>query len=133
MEITLEEYQKVIHIEAAAMSEMLHREVLPACIRYSSRLADDVLMKERIGIEDESVRELCRKTTMLVSELTDAVTALDDVSSKTSDDAEEAARYAVDRIVPVMGKAREISDKLETIVDKSFWPMPTYSEILFYV
>ena len=133
MEITLEEYQKVIHIEAAAMSEMLHREVLPACIRYSSRLADDVLMKERIGIEDESVRELCRKTTMLVSELADAVTALDDVSSKTSDDTEEAARYAVDRIVPAMGKAREISDKLETIVDKSFWPMPTYSEILFYV
>ena len=111
MEITLEEYQKVIHIEAAAMSEMLHREVLPACIRYSSKLADDVVMKERIGIEDESVRDLCRRITMLIAELSDAV----------------------DRIVPAMEKARAISDKLETIVDKSFWPMPTYSEILFYV
>ncbi len=93
------------------MSEMLHREVLPACIRYSSKLADDVVMKERIGIEDESVRDLCRRITMLIAELSDAV----------------------DRIVPAMEKARAISDKLETIVDKSFWPMPTYSEILFYV
>ena len=133
MEITLEEYQKVIHIEAAAMSEMLHREVLPACIRYSSKLADDVVMKERIGIEDESVRDLCRRITMLIAELSDAVASLDDVSAKTSDDAEKAARDAVDRIVPAMEKARAISDKLETIVDKSFWPMPTYSEILFYV
>ena len=123
----------MIHIEAAAMSEMLHREVLPACIRYSSKLADDVVMKERIGIEDESVRDLCRRTTMLIAELSDAVASLDDVSAKTSDDAEKAARDAVDRIVPAMEKAREISDKLETIVDKSFWPMPTYSEILFYV
>ena len=45
----------------------------------------------------------------------------------------EAAFYAADSIIPAMEAARKASDSLEMIADRSFWPIPTYSEILFYV
>ena len=133
MEITLEEYQKVIRIESSTMSEMLHRQVIPASVRYSTLLAESVEKKAKVGIEDESEKELCRKTTKLVSELSAAVEELDSITEGMPDDSEKAARYAVDKIIPAMNKARALSDKLEAVVDKSMWPMPTYSEILFYV
>ena len=47
-------------------------------------------------------------------------------------DAQEAAFYAADRVIPAMEAARVACDRLEAIVDRSFWPIPTYSEILFY-
>ena len=46
---------------------------------------------------------------------------------------EKAAFYAADKIIPAMEEARKLSDSIETFADKSYWPVPTYSEILFYV
>ena len=51
----------------------------------------------------------------------------------TPAETEKAAFYAADEIIPKMEEARKLSDELETVTDKSYWPIPTYSEILFYV
>ena len=58
---------------------------------------------------------------------------LEECVAASPEEARDAAFHAADRIIPLMEEARKLSDGLETVVDKSFWPVPTYSEILFYV
>ncbi len=133
LEISLDEYQKVIHIEAVTMVEMLKRQILPASIRYSSSLASSVHNKESIGVTANADKALCAKVSSLCDELMIKTDELDECVTAIPSDTEEAAFYAADKIIPAMEKARQLSDKLETVTDKTFWPIPTYSEILFYV
>ena len=69
----------------------------------------------------------------LSDELLTRIEELERLSSGFPSDAEEAAFYAADSVIPAMEAARRACDSLEAITDKSFWPIPTYSDILFYV
>ena len=133
LEISLDEYQKAIHIEAVTMIEMLRRQILPSALRFSSSLASSAQVKEGIGTVADADKALCMKVSSLCSDLLMRIDELDECIAKTPSDTEKAAFYAADRVIPAMKSARELSDELEKIVDKSFWPIPTYSEILFYV
>ena len=132
MEIGLDEYQKIIHIEANAMLEMLKRQIIPACIRYSDSLAQGVSTKVSLGLEARGEKELVRKITALVDSLLEEVDKLDLLNQKELDDVYASARFCADSIVGQMAACRRISDTLETMVDKTCWPVPTYSDILFY-
>ena len=132
LEISLDEYQKAIHIEAVTMSEMLRRQILPACLRFSAALASAVQCKEGIGVSADADRAVCEKVSALCGELLRKTDALDACVAQSPADTEQAAFYAADTIIPAMEEARRVSDSLETCTDKSFWPVPTYSEILFY-
>ena len=133
LEISLDEYQKAIHIEAVTMIEMLRRQILPSALRFSASLASSVKMKEGIGVAARADKALCEEVSAFSDELLQRVDELDGCVAASPEDTEEAAFYAADIIIPAMEEARAVSDRLEAITDRSFWPIPTYSEILFYV
>ena len=133
LEISLDEYQKAIHIEAVTMSEMLRRQILPASLRFSASLASSVQAKESIGVPAAADKALCVNVSTLCNELSASIDDLDECIAACPADTEKAAFYAADRIIPAMEEARKLSDSLEVLADKSVWPVPTYSEILFYV
>lgn len=133
LEISLDEYQKAIHIEAVTMLEMLRRQILPAAIRFSSSLASSVQMKESIGVSANADKALCAKASTLCDGLLLKTDELEECVAGCPAETEKAAFYAADKIIPAMEEARRLCDELETITDKSYWPVPTYSEMLFYV
>ncbi len=133
LEISLDEYRKAIHIEAVTMMEMLRRQIIPSALRFSSSLASAVQAKEAIGLTANAEKTLCAKVGRLCDELLSRTDELGECVDASPEDTREAAIHAADRIIPAMEAARKLSDSLETITDRSFWPIPTYSEILFYV
>ena len=132
MEIGLDEYQKIIHIEANAMLEMLKRQIIPACMRYSKDLATSVATKAGLGLEAKGEKEMTRKITSLIDSILEEVDTLDTLVQSQQEDVYPSARFCADEIIPQMAKCRSLSDTLETMVDKTYWPIPTYSDILFY-
>ena len=133
LEISLDEYKKAIHIEALTMIEMLRRQILPSAMRFCSSLASSLEVKERNGLHVNADKLLCLKLSALCDCLLAKTDELDECVSACPSEVESAAFYAADKIIVKMEEAREISDELEKMTDKSFWPIPTYSEILFYV
>ncbi len=133
LEISLDEYQKAIHIEAVTLIEMLRRQIIPASLRFSSSLASSVQTKETIGVAANADKVLCAKVSSLCDGLLLKTDELDECVASCPQETQLAAFHAADRIIPAMTEARKLSDELEKVVDKSFWPVPTYSEILFYV
>ena len=133
LEISLDEYQKAIRIEALTMSEMIRRQILPSSLRFSSALASSVKAKEEVGVKCSADRNLCQSVSSLSDDLLRKCDELDECIRSTPDDIKEAAFHAADKIIAKMNEARRICDSLETMCDKSYWPLPTYSEILSYV
>lgn len=134
METLLEEYIKTLRIEALTMSEMVRREILPACISYQDSLGDAVSKKKALGIEESVELDILQQASALSHELYSATAALEDAVANMQGETNVAdAVYAKDYIIPAMDAVRKPADVLEKIVAKDFWPMPTYSDILFYV
>ncbi|MBS6546837.1 MAG: glutamine synthetase III [Butyricicoccus pullicaecorum] len=134
-EILLEEYAKTINIEALTMLEMLSRQILPACVEYSNKIAGGVAVKKSIGIEAPAEMEMAREMTVLIGELYERRAALqkamDAVPEKT--DVQSYAEYYRDHVIGAMEAARAVTDRLETMIGEKDWPMPTYGKMLFYV
>lgn len=133
-EILIEEYSKIINIEMLTALEMAKQEILPACIKYTSSLAEGVKMKEAIGvnvpIEKKSVAALAQKT----EKLAERIEKLEELKAKIpSEDALVCAKYYREKILPAMDGLREIADELETVVAKEYWPFPTYTELLYNI
>ena len=132
-DINMEEYAKVIHIEALTSLDMLGKMIVPACTAYSKMLAEGVAAKKSIGVdapaEVAAVRELTDKTAGLMAlegKLKDAVAG-------EPEELNERAMYEHETIIPAMEAARKVADELELKVGKAYWPMPTYADLLFYV
>ena len=134
-EILLEEYAKTINIEALTMLEMLAREILPACVAYSSKVAEGVAVKKSIGVDAPAELDMVRDLTALTGELYRCQAALRQAMDAipTHGDMLAKSEYYRDAVIPAMNAARAVADKLETMVDEKDWPMPTYGKMLFYV
>ena len=132
-EILLEEYAKTIHIEALTAADMLGKQIIPAVIEYSGKLAETVAAKKAIGVdapaEAAMVKDLTEKTVALVEKRA----ALEAAIAGVPDGVEGAARYYHDAVIAAMEAARAIADELEMLVGKKYWPFPTYGDMLFYV
>ncbi len=132
-EILLEEYAKTIHIEALTAADMLGKQIIPAVIEYSGKLAETVAAKKAIGVdapaEAAMVKTLTEKTVALVEKRA----ALEAAIAGVPDGVEGAARYYHDAVIAAMEAARAIADELEMLVGKKYWPFPTYGDMLFYV
>ena len=131
-EILIDGYQKQIKIEALTMIEMLKREIIPACLRYSDKLAKGIETKKSIGLDPDGELTLCKDLTENISELIAKTDALKYDVDNFPSDVYKAARYSSDVVIPMMDEARRSADYLETIVDKKECPMTTYTDILFY-
>ncbi len=134
-EILMEEYVKTINIEMLTALEMAKREILPACIRYASEVAEGVAVKEKIGIqvpiEKISAISLAKKT----EKLSEKITELEKIRDNIPTDCEviKTAEYYREQVVSKMSELRAVADDLETVVAKDVWPFPTYTELLYNV
>lgn len=137
VEIEYEAYAKAINIEAKAMIDIAGKSIIPAVIRYTTRLADSII-KLKTAMAD--IEPYAQSSILIdVNEhLKSAKFALENLI-KLMDDAGEVvgvdkhARYMREVIVPAMEELRKPVDELEMIVDKDLWPMPSYGDLLFEV
>ena len=137
VEIEYEAYSKAINIEAKAMIDIAGKSIIPAVIRYTTRLADSII-KLKTAVAD--IEPYAQNSILIdVNEhLKSAKFALENLI-KLMDDAgdivgvDSHARYMREVIVPAMEELRKPIDELEMIVDKDLWPMPSYGDLLFEV
>ena len=137
VEIEYEAYSKAINIEAKAMIDIAGKSIIPAVIRYTTRLADSII-KLKTAVAD--IEPYAQNSILIdVNEhLKSAKFALENLI-KLMDGAGEVvgvdkhARYMREVIVPAMEELRKPIDELEMIVDKDLWPMPSYGDLLFEV
>ena len=133
-EIQLEEYAKTLAIEALTMVDMIRRDILPACVSYVHELSDTAASKQTIGVDNTTEVTLARTLSAATADLLTHVTDLENALHCVPDtDAAGTAMYYHDAVLAAMEAARADADKLESMVPKTHWPMPTYSDLLFYV
>ena len=133
-EICLEEYSKSLNIEGLTMVDMLRKQIIPACMSYSGKVAEGVAVKKSIGIDAPAEATLCAEVTAGTAKLMDCAQALETaLSGVPAGGSVEVATYYCQAVLPRMEEARAASDAMEVKVGKADWPMPTYSDILYYL
>lgn len=136
-EINYETYAKAINIEARAMIDIASKHIIPAVIKYITSLATSInQVKEACGDVCVDVQtELLSESSRLLSDTRDALKLLIEKVDKVAEmpHGREKAEFFLYEVVPVMNSLRTPVDKLEMIVNKEMWPMPSYGDLLFEV
>ena len=131
-EIHIEAYNKILNIEALTSIDMIRRQIIPATLKYTEHLANGILAKDRVGVSHHAETQLIRRLSEAADALYDLCEKLDNDLRSVPADTAEAAQYYHNVIVPGMDAARQEADLLESLTDRSFWPYPTYEDLLFY-
>ena len=131
----LDNYCKVLRIEAETMLHMLRRDILPAVSAYSAELANAAISKQELGIECSFEKDGAAHISRLISSCCDVARELDAAIADVSALPENYTRAVAgrDRLIPSMTRLRSLVDELEVHTSAEYWPMPTYGEILFSV
>ncbi len=134
-EIHHEEYSKTVNIEALTMHDIVMEDIYPACVKYSTMLAENI-NKVRKALPDantQSEEEILRRVIKLTNDLYAECTVLEITlrEAQSLSGSLQSHYYRTD-VLPRMTALRKIADELELIVGREYWPMPTYSDILFY-
>ena len=136
-EILMENYCKVLHIEAATMLEMTKRDILPAVSAYSEELARTAKTKKSVlpGADCTYEEKSLEKLSALSGAMFVKTDALEEALAKAGglEDVTEEAMYYKDSVIPAMAALRADADALETITAKKYWPYPSYGDLLFSV
>ena len=133
-EILLEDYSKALHIEALTTLEMAKQEILPACIEYSNTVAKSLKNKKTLGVAAPQEEKLYAKITENTENLIKAIEDMEKIVDEApADEGMELAAYYKDKVIPAMAAVREPADALELLVGKSYWPFPTYTELLYKI
>ena len=136
-EVEMEHYSKIINIEALTMLEMARKQLLPAVNAYMSEVANTAASKLAVS-ENISVRSETKTLTKLSADadaMSDAVDTLQDAvdaSKALPTEAEKAVAFH-DNVLPAMDALRAAADDAETICGEDYWPLPSYSKMLYYV
>ena len=136
-EVELEHYAKVINIEALTMLEMARKQLLPAVNAYMSEVANTAASKLAVS-ESISVRSETKTLTKLSADadaMSDAIDTLQDAVDATKalpSEADKAVAFH-DNVLPAMDALRAAADDAETICGEDYWPLPSYSKMLYYV
>lgn len=134
-EIQYEAYAKAINIEARTMIDMASKQFLPAFIKYTKTLADTVNAVKAAGVDASVQTETLKEVSALMAETKAALDTLVKVTGEAAakEEGEVQATYYHTEVVPAMDALRTPVDKLEMIVDKEAWPMPSYGDLIFEV
>ena len=135
-EIHHEEYSKTIHIEALTMLDIAVKRIIPAASKYASDLATGInQMKAAINMVAPGADEdILRKVITLTNELYGATNVLGEMINEAERlSGSLQSHYYREEVLPRMEDVRHFADNLELIVAKDYWPLPTYSDMLFYV
>ena len=136
-EVEMEHYAKVINIEALTMLEMARKQLLPAVNAYMSEVANTAASKLAVS-ESISVRSETKTLTKLSADadaMSDAIDVLQDVvdaAEALTSESEKAVAFH-DNVLPAMDALRAAADDAETICGEDYWPLPSYSKMLYYV
>ena len=136
-EVEMEHYSKIINIEALTMLEMARKQLLPAVNSYMSELANTAASKLAVS-ENISVRSETKTLGRLSADadaMSDAVDTLQDAvdAAKALPSESEKAVAFHDNVLPAMDTLRAAADDAETICGEDYWPLPSYSKMLYYV
>ena len=134
-EIEYEEYAKVIHIEAKATINIATKQLIPAVIRYTNKLADTVNSMNEAGCNAVVPKRLLNQVNGLLIEAWEALDILQDYTYGADSiiSLQEKANYYYKEVVGRMEDLRRPLDQLEMLIDKKDWPMPSYGDLLFEV
>jgi len=137
LEIMMENYKKIVCIEAMTMLDMARRDILPAACAFQKTLGETIAAKRAsVGSADCTYEsETLETAAALTKAAYESVKALDDALSaaKAEEDVSKAALICRDGILIKMSELRTSADALETLTATSDWPYPTYGEMLFSV
>ena len=136
-EILLENYCKIINIEALTMVDMINKEIMPAVMRYSKDLADSAAAKKAVcpTLSCKAECALAETVSSLTDKLYDKTGELSDAIEKAhgGKDIEKRALFCRDKVLLAMREARSTADELETKVSGDYWPFPTYEDLFFRI
>jgi glutamine synthetase len=130
-EIFLENYNKTINVEGQLMVLMANRYILPAALEYQKRVGQSVAAVRAGGGTSTQGKKLLSSYTKLVDKFKAQTDGLAAALNHNGLSAEKHAKYMRDKIVPAMGKLREVGDEIEVLTPHEIWPLPTYREMLF--
>ena len=136
-EVELEHYAKVINIEALTMLEMARKQLLPAVNAYMSEVANTAASKlavsEKISVRSET--KTLEKLSVDADTMSDTIDALQDAVDAAKALPTEALKADAfrDNVIPLMNTLRAAADDAETICGEDYWPLPSYSKMLYYV
>ena len=135
--VEYEHYMKVIHIEARAMVNISGKQIIPAAIQYVERIASTLKLVREVSKTASTYAEerLLHEASGLLEEIEkrreELLEKLENAGEYNTE--KEKAFYAYETIVPAMQALRKPCDSLETIMDKSLWPFPSYGDLLYEV
>ena len=134
-EIKYENYAKAINIEAKTMIDMASKQIIPAIIKYTKELADTVNAVKAAGADASVQAELLNEISGLLAETKKALSHLIEVTEEAGamEEGRDQAVFYHDVVFTSMDALRAPVDKLEMIVDKEAWPMPSYGDLMFEV
>lgn len=134
-EIILENYSKVINIEALTMLDMAKKQILPAGLEFAKDLCDSVNAKKSAGVASDLEKKMADKVSALNAGISDAIDDLDSklIGAGDAGDAEATAKYYRNTVFSAMQSLRAVADELETITPENIWPFPTYGDLMFRV
>ena len=136
-EVEMEHYSKIINIEALTMLEMARKQLLPAINAYMSEVANTAASKlavsEAISVRSET--KTLQKLSADADTMSDAIDTLQaavDAAKALEDESKKAVSFH-DYVLPAMDALRAVADDAETICGEDYWPLPSYSKMLYYV
>ena len=130
--IYLESYNKIVNIEARTMVDMAIHQILPSAMRYSDDLCQALYHKQAMKLPCKAEAELAAQLSGTTDALYDSINALKDALTNVPGKAGPASIYYHDTVIPCMQELRRNADFLEAHTAKSYWPYPTYSDLLYY-
>ena len=134
-EVQYETYAKSINIEALTMIDMASKQIIPAVVGYTRKLAKTVLDVKAAGAEPSVQAGLLSCVNEKLTEMKAALTSLQEIEAQASamEDGKAQAFFYKDHVMPAMAALRKPADELEMLVDKEDWPFPTYGDLMFEV
>jgi len=134
-DIMLENYSKVINIEALTMIDMAKKSIIPAVSKYTKELVKTATMKNNLGIDSVYETKVATKLSSLNTEAYELTLRLENevYDANLEKNVVENARKHEERVLSTMKALRMVVDEMETMTSKEYWPMPNYSELLFGV
>ena len=136
-EVIIEHYAKVLHIEAMTMLEMANKQLIPAATAYMSDVASAAAAKMAVSekLSCKAENKVLEKRSAATDAMSDAVDALDAAleSAESETDSLEKAKAYRDKVLPAMADLRTAADAAEVVCGEDYWPLPSYSKMLYYV
>ena len=132
-EVLYETYAKTINIEALTMIDMADKQIIPAVMKFSKSLADTAMAIHAAGADATVPTQLLSDVTEKLTQTKKAAVYLQEVEKEASsmERGKEQAFYYHDKVIKAMSALRKPADELEKLVDKEYWPFPTYADLLF--